>query len=190
MPKHRKMNMAFFMVSIVSFAFAQKRDTLITVPLHEQVCVRGGELCIKYDSLISESRCPVGSMCMVGGEVAILLSLNGDTVTLWDVSTGTKKRQTTNYGYVVMLVTVYPYPGCHPGMSESYKSSCPSLDSSAVVSVIKLNTGAIGKRNRSAHVSPGASLDKNVNLLGRAAAHETKFTKRSKLGLYRLLYHR
>jgi hypothetical protein len=175
---------------LASLSFSQKFDTLLTIPLHQQVCINNNILCIKYESMNNDGRCPYGVFCKTkwAGQVFITLKINGDTITLTSYG-GATNNKTSKNGYTMQVYQVYPYPGCTPDSASASDPRCASFDSSVVIAATKSNTGVMRNNVCSIKQSPLPDRKKVVNPLGRVAPNETKFLKRSKLSLFKSLKH-
>jgi hypothetical protein len=189
---NRKKNLVLFLLMLFALSFSQQRDTLLTVPLHQQVCIYDNKLCIQYDSLLHDSRCPLGVFCKnkSAGQVIIRLKINNDTITLSGYG-GAINNKTTKNGYTMQVIAIYPYPGCNPPDSVSARDPlCSLLSSSVAIAVSKPNTGAIGKNGCSVKPSPLQNRNKTMDALGRVIQNKTKFQKRSKLFLFKSIKYR
>ena len=68
---------------------------------------------LRFDSVLSDSRCPIDAICVRAGEavVAITLSKAGTVTAEFDVQTDPPDRRSANYsGHSVTLTALQPFP--------------------------------------------------------------------------------
>lgn len=84
------------------------------IALHDIVlCHEDLGLFIQYDSLITDSRCPLGANCIQQGSARVKLSVT-HIKELQDLTLSTDKKEGSSesaFGYTVQLIDVKPYPG-------------------------------------------------------------------------------
>lgn len=88
--------------------------------------VEGGDkVRICYDSLLQDSRCPVGMMCIWAGVAAgkFSFSVNSEEhiLTLATANLAGYRKDTTVGNYHIELLEIAPYPGTHPPGPASAK---------------------------------------------------------------------
>lgn len=74
---------------------------------------RAEELVVKFDSVISDSRCPIGLVCFWAGNAAVRLNYSYSDNYDVDFILNTHRNfrnDTLINGYRIRLVDVYPYP--------------------------------------------------------------------------------
>lgn len=84
------------------------------IALHDIVlCNEDLGLFIQYDSLITDSRCPLGVNCIQQGSARVSLSIT-HVKELQDLTLSTDKKEGDSgsaFGYAIQLIDVKPYPG-------------------------------------------------------------------------------
>lgn len=87
-----------------------KYDKSFDLSYGKCVSTRNGMVSVCFDSVISESRCPDGAMCVWAGEAIarFRIRIDGDYKTV-DLSTYLKK-DTLMHGYKFMFINLSPYP--------------------------------------------------------------------------------
>ncbi|MDZ7723827.1 MAG: hypothetical protein U5R06_13725 [candidate division KSB1 bacterium] len=76
---------------------------------------------ISFDSLLSDSRCPIGAMCVWAGNAELLFTLRENNCThKLNLNTNPHSQQdTTTNAYRVKLIDVQPYPHVDSTFSEN-----------------------------------------------------------------------
>jgi|SRR5581483_3493660 len=93
-------------------------DESFTVRYHDSATIRSEALTLTFAELVSDSRCPAGDACAVGGSanVEITASQTGQepaTLELASRSEGVPplgQTEATYGGYTIALISVVPYP--------------------------------------------------------------------------------
>ena len=95
----------------------------IELKLHESL--KGKNLSLRFDSVISDSRCPANVVCVWQGEASVKFTIikNG-TRDFFNLSTinmePSFRKDTVIYGYKIELLNIYPYPGTYtPPVADS-----------------------------------------------------------------------
>lgn len=65
---------------------------------------------IKFEKMLGDSRCPKGVQCVWEGKATIQISVTDKAgqINTYEVDNG--KETTTDYGYKIIFVTLFPYP--------------------------------------------------------------------------------
>ena len=87
-------------------------DGRVTLAPGETAGAADGRLQLRFDAVVSDSRCPTGEQCIVAGfaELAITAG-DGTTAASYRVFTeGREPRAFTHAGYTVTLVSLAPHP--------------------------------------------------------------------------------
>ena len=112
-----------FIFSSVALVCCDKpvEETQYTFPVIElhhcgDTAINGNIVQICFDSVLSDSRCPMNASCIWEGEASVKLSLHTGTVhQSFKLSTfnnpPTFRNDTTISGYKIKLLSVSPYPG-------------------------------------------------------------------------------
>jgi hypothetical protein len=94
----------------------QQQYPFVEINQCAQTTINNTSINICFDSLISDSRCPINAICVWQGEATVQFSMtvNGQQQT-FKLSTADMlpqfRNDTTVFGYHVRLVDVKPYPG-------------------------------------------------------------------------------
>src|SRR5262245_37247672 len=91
----------------------------LTLALGETVRLRNTDLFVRFDRVVSESRCPMGMLCIVAGEAVVEMTASerGRTQTFMLHLTGLQGESdssappVTVLGHRFRLFTLDPYPG-------------------------------------------------------------------------------
>lgn len=94
----------------------QYQSLMIELNHCKDTSIDGQTLQICFDSLLSDSRCPINAVCVWEGEATVKLSLHANgTEKSFRLSTfnnpPTFRNDTTISGYKIKLVSVSPFPG-------------------------------------------------------------------------------
>ena len=67
---------------------------------------------IRFDTVRSDSRCPIDALCVRAGEavIALTLSLSGEAAVGRELETVPSKSQTSYSRFIIALVQLQPYP--------------------------------------------------------------------------------
>jgi hypothetical protein len=98
-----------------------KLNDTVTVALHDTLHNSKEHICISFDSLENDSRCPSGSNCIWAGEARIKITFsNAGDKKSFVLSTLTTQDTTISH-YKIRLVDVTPYPNGSKINPENYK---------------------------------------------------------------------
>ena len=128
-------NLLLFLLLItgfLSFFACNKADDdtpqlnrIFTLKIEETATFDDPELALTADSIVSDSRCPNGAVCVWEGLVEVTFTFTTDdtdySVNLTLHADNPQKAETRIAGYTLRLVTVNPYPDIdHPISPEEY----------------------------------------------------------------------
>ena len=116
--------LSFLAITTIAFCSCKKEDNIVidqnkTIALGNCAFVTAFETpMICFDSLITDSRCPVNAVCIWEGYAAVKLSVVIHTGTVQGITLSTLKDATTSIppnetvidGYHIKLLDVTPYP--------------------------------------------------------------------------------
>jgi hypothetical protein len=87
----------------------------------ESAVLDGGALTLSFDQVLEDSRCPADAMCVQAGQAVVLLTVNGEEVTLTIPSLDENAASETVGEYTITLSDVQPYPlASDPHEHEEY----------------------------------------------------------------------
>ena len=101
-----------------------------TFELHPKVTKKvSNDLSIRFNTVLGDSRCPVGTQCPWEGNAEILLELSGGDLETVHLNTGGMFPRTEMYnGYTVTLDELKPYPAQGITIEESDYTAVLSVD--------------------------------------------------------------
>jgi len=115
-------------IMVVACSKSTPVDKDLTIPLGDCKMVSGASIELCYDSLITDSRCPINMACIWSGvgEAQFSFHVNNQkhTITLATNNFGHWKKDTTVAGYTFELLELNPYPmypAPQPPVSRSAK---------------------------------------------------------------------
>jgi hypothetical protein len=93
-----------------------KLDELFELHAGEAVLICAEPLSFRFDSLLSEGRCPSGYYCFWEGNAAIVITCTDTHDTL---NTTLSPREVTKGAYTITLRTLSPYPTAGKSISKN-----------------------------------------------------------------------
>ncbi|MFT3845543.1 MAG: hypothetical protein QM725_10850 [Lacibacter sp.] len=120
----------FAALSLFFLSSCTKEDTCViklnkpfTIAYSQVACSETEQFAVKFDSVVTDCRCPANAMCIWAGYAEIKLSLlQNNTQTDFYLSTLYSKTDTVVGGYRFHLNSIDPYPGSFstPVTKEDY----------------------------------------------------------------------
>ena len=95
-------------------------DQEIQIRLGESTTLEKGTLTIKFMSLVGDSRCPEGALCVWQGNAEVILDVSGNEVAL---NTALEPKEAVMGAYIIRLQDVIP----HPKMDEVHAPESYSI---------------------------------------------------------------
>jgi hypothetical protein len=92
--------------------FSAQDGGRLTLAPGETARAADGRMQIRFDEVVTDSRCPTGEQCIVAGFAEVVITARaGTTAAAYHVFTeGKQPRSFTHGGHTVTLVSLEPYP--------------------------------------------------------------------------------